>query len=1126
MAIEAKLTVNNEEFKKGLKDAENQASNSMKKISSTSADASSSMGKIANAAKNAADVAKGGMGAVTGILSKMGPYGIAAAAAITLIGGAVAGVIKGIGALTSHLDSVAKSAKSVNMTANAYLSLQHACNRAGLEMQSVLGIINKIDYALNHSADGEKKYRDAFYSIGLSWRDLENMSPEKRLMAINDALSKLKSQGKNMPTEMFNVFGRKDMETLNKMTSEKGFNKFIAEAGALGYTVPQSMIDAAESYQDALGDTKDKLKSMVASMEDIETITKGLTNMWNKLSSIIGKSNGFVPKEYSDQFIGIGDATKDLLTNGRDKLSEREMREIVLNKYRNLLPMAETSQNSKALNASMYMEYERFISSLSGEDLIKEFDAQIKNIDWDEIGDIFKHQLYKILEVNDTRFKENDQSTWVQARRKTPEDNVKQNNRLINSKALDEADYLNKQLVDAQEYYDNISIKKGKLVNVDKEIELIENRLKKALGDQNAELDKEVKHQLKMNAALANAKALQNEIARLNEQGNKSYSAFYADMLGQMGASKQMVEQLFASFEQMGSSDRRSGLISSLNLQYLKNTNPKKDAESIEEYYQRIQELLANSENMLFKKPEDFLEIDPEGFFKAFKGIAQDFEDNNIFAVAVGRQKDDIAKAVAEYNKFAEKNKLKPIEIEIGKYDTATNAKNFDIVSDKIEEMKDFTDKEKQRLNELESRYNDLQQTINDLKTKRAKLLKDLDKASGKDKDNIANEISGINLKLNDINKNEDNIKLIKEYETSIRGIIKKRDELQEKLNKLNQDSPTGESARKAMLGKQIGDLDDKIRAIQKEKDDLDETMAKAQKIFGNAKLIEEFKKNNKEANFQQVVNIKWKFRQDNSDIQNEADILNAEIAGNNDLVDSLRQQAILKKAGIEPTEKNLKLYKDELDATIKLNKELDAAKNKKTLNDKAKDSEADNAMTKATLNKDYNVVSQLERENVLRSIGVDITKENLALYSAYIDRIIQAQREQKKLNLASQMTSDAKSATYTGLEKIGRGEEAAVLKAFDNAQSTLGRNLSTEEGRLVKELAELQYKISNWTMPQQQDDVVQTNDLARRGGFNSSVVVEKNDNSRQILKSVMTMQQLLTTSNTLQDQIRRSLIN
>ena len=105
--------------------------------------------------------------------------------------------------------------------------------------------------------------------------------------------------------------------------------------------------------------------------------------------------------------------------------------------------------------------------------------------------------------------------------------------------------------------------------------------------------------------------------------------------------------------------------------------------------------------------------------------------------------------------------------------------------------------------------------------------------------------------------------------------------------------------------------------------------------------------------------------KQDNSNIQNEADILNAEIAGNNDLVDSLRQQAILKKAGIEPTEKNLKLYKDELDATIKLNKELDAAKNKKTLNDKAKDSEADNAMTKATLNKDYNVVSQLERENV-----------------------------------------------------------------------------------------------------------------------------------------------------------------
>ena len=1094
----------------------------MKKISSTSADASSSMGKIANAAKNAADVAKGGMGAVSGILSKMGPYGIAAAAAITLIGGAVAGVIRGIGALTSHLDSVAKSAKSVNMTASAYLSLQHACNRAGLEMQNVLGIINKIDYALTHSADGEKKYRDAFYSIGLSWRDLENMSPEKRLMAINDALSKLKAQGKNMPTEMFNVFGRKDIQTLNKMTAEGGFNKFIAEAGALGYTVPQSMIDAAESYQDALGDTKDKLKSMVASMEEVETITKSLTSFWNKLSSNIGKSNGYLT-QYTDQFTGIANVTEDVFKNRSNLITNKNKRDILTSLYANDMP-----NNAFDQFGGDFYKYLDYIDKLDPHELEKEFQKQIAKIDFKNLDTAFQDVFFKYAEMVDDRFKANDKNTWVQSKNETFENKEDRRKRIASSQANDNADDLLKQLKDTQDYYDNINNKKGKLVNVDEEIKKIEDELKKALGDQNAELDKEVKHQLKMNAALANTKALQNEINNLREQGNKSFNAFYADMLGQMGASKQMVDQLFTSLSNLnGNGTTRQGknLDYSLNYQYLKKQNPQEANESNEEYYQRIREKLEKT-GLIFKSAEEFLNTAPDEFFEAFKGIAKDFTDNNIFPIPDTKKLEELQEEIKAYNEFAERNGLKPIEIDISKTDTASLTKYYDSVTERIKEMKDAEEKNERELDELESRYNNIQEVLKNLKEKRKRLLDEYANAKGSEKNKIEIEIADINTSISSISKDEDNIKTIEKYEASIRGIIKKRDELQEKLNKLNQDLPTGESARKASLGKQIGDLDDKIKAIQEEKDKLDETMAKAQKIFGNAKLVEEFKKNNKEANFQQVVNIKWKFRQDNSDIQNEADILNAEIAGNNDLVDSLRQQAILKKAGIEPTEKNLELYKAELDATIKLNKELDAAKNKKTLNDKAKDAEADNAMTKATLNKDYNVISQLERENVLRSIGVEITKENLALYSAYIDRIVQAQREQKKLNLASQMTNDAKSATYTGLEKIGRGEEAAVLKAFDNAQSTLGRNLSTEEERLVKELAELQYKIGNWTMPQQQDDVVQTNDLARRGGFNSSVVVEKNDNSRQILKSVMTMQQLLTTSNTLQDQIRRSLIN
>ena len=101
MAIEAKITLNNEEFKKGLKDSERQATSSMKKIGGSSGGAGSVMASIANASKNAADIAAKGFSGVTEALSKMGPYGVAAAAAVTLIGGAATGVLKGVNALAS-----------------------------------------------------------------------------------------------------------------------------------------------------------------------------------------------------------------------------------------------------------------------------------------------------------------------------------------------------------------------------------------------------------------------------------------------------------------------------------------------------------------------------------------------------------------------------------------------------------------------------------------------------------------------------------------------------------------------------------------------------------------------------------------------------------------------------------------------------------------------------------------------------------------------------------------------------------------------------------------------------------------------------------------------------------------
>lgn len=1193
MAIEAKITLNNEEFKKGLKDSERQATSSMKKIGGSSGGAGSLMASIANASKNAADIAAKGFSGVTDVLSKMGPYGAAAAAAVTLIGGAATGVLKGVNALTSRLDGVAKSAKSVNMSANAYLSLQHASSRAGIEMERILGVISKIDYAMSHAESGEKRYRDAFYSIGLSWRDLEHLSPEKRLMAINDALSRLKANGQKMPTEMFSVFEKEDMRTLNKMTSEKDFNRFIAEAEALGYTVPQSMVQAAESYQDSIGDAKDKIQAMIASMESVETITKGLTRLWERISSGIGKSNGYLT-QYTDSFTGIANVTEELMTKNSGLLTQSSKIGILKKIY----AYHDLGKNAFDGHGGDFYRYSDYLDGLDPKGLEREFKRKMGEIDFRNLSEGLQLMLFSYTEKVHKNFKARDKSTWVQRKEASPVEQLKGKREVEASRVEDEAELLNKRLQETLDYYDKANEKKGKLINADSEILKLEERLKKALNDQTASLDANLKHQIRMNAALANAKALQNEISRMKDRSEKGFSAFYVDMLGQMGADKQMLDMYFASDNSVrgGNGDRES-FMTSLNYQLVKQQNPQQANESDDDYARRMHALMVRRMKAggVFKSPKEFLDADPDAFFRAFQGIAEDFSDNRIFRALPDKTKRRINESKRTYAEYAERHglKKKSLDIDVDSIDMSEQARAYDEeVIRGIEAVSESQKREEEELDETEAKYLDIRQRLEKLKKLRESLTEDLMKSSsdrlkpavkdlaeslallsdlkydgdfvrrfdeyvaktgnatfsstadmisslraglidavtkivgsGGELGNIVKEILAVDTKIGDLTFNEETDKVFRKFENSVRGLVKKRDGLQKELDGISGEEPGGAGKRK-LYESQIKALDDRIKAYQDEKTKVEEAMADLQTTFSRSKIAHEFKRHNEDAKIQQEVTVKWKLRQEGADLENEAGALAAEVSGDERKVDLLKQQAILKKAGVTPTKENLRLYRKELDMLTEMNRKLEAAKNFKALSGKADSMGAENRSAKAALNEDYAAQAAIERENVLRSIGVSVTEKNLEVYNEWISRIIAAQQEQRKLNLATKMMASAKDARSSLMEKAGQGAEADSMKAREEARSQLGRELTSDETQRIDELAKLMRNVSDFTLPQQKDDVVYSNELARRGGFSSSVVIDKSDTPRLQLRAQQEIGKTLLESNTLIREIRKCLVN
>ena len=1134
--MEAKLTINVQDYKKGLKDAERQTTQSMNKMTSTTKSATSSIDKMGNAAQAASAAATGGFNGVVGALSKIGPYGKIAAAAIALIGGAVMAVVKTVDHFAQRLNDVAKTAKSVNMTANAYLSLQHACSRAGIQMQNVLTILNKIDYAMIHSAAGEQKYVDAFYKLGIAWEDLEKLSPEKRLMAINDAMTRIKMSGQTMPKELFEIFGRKDMQTLNKMQAEgDNFNKFIAEAGALGYNMPQSAIETAEAYADSIADGKARLEAIVNSMKEMEDITKNISNLWGNIVNKITTSAGFVNKEYRKEFEGIGDAGKRLFTKNSSKLTDVEKREFLHVMYQEAykegvyINVDGDVVNGNSKNALKPDKYNEVLGNMDAESLADHFEKEVKKINWAKIGEETRKQLFSTVAAHDARFDANNQNTWVQKIPESYEDAKSRRERLAQSKANSSVRMLLNQMKQTQEYYDKADTKAGKLLNIDEEILKINNELQKILGDKNAKLDKELENTLRINAALLNQKALQNEINTAQQKNANSFKSFYSGMLSNMGANKQALDQFFESLSNLSSGTydfKNMNLLPSLNWQHLQMHNLQKQGENNKDYYARILKLF-NDKNNLYTSVEDFAKYNPEEFWTAFKRISDEFNENKIDTIFSDEDMNALERAMKLYNDFVAKTKTKPpkIDLDLVNQDSETAAKNYDLITDALKGYEAQMDLELSRVDEIKAQYFEFVKKLDEMKEAHAKLEAKLNDTSltGEERKNLVSKALASAKEIHDFETKNANV--VKAYSTSITRAVEERDKLQVELKKLDEEEPNANSSklRRAVLATRIGELTQQIDAYKNERSELETALTTAQSILTRSKFTSKFKDINKDYQLQHQLETQWQFRQSAENTEMEAKQINAELSHNSKLIDEIQQQILLRKAGIAINEKNLEIYKEEFALIKKANEALKDAKANKAYSDKYISNDIEGRLQRAKAAMDLAEIKHYERLQDLKSMGIDPTPANLAKYQANLDALERQRNKSRNISLMSSLDNQADSMTYSLMEKQGKARQAAILKAVKDAEQQYGP-LSQTQTSMVEKMAELQYSIDKWKMPQAKEDVVYTNDLARRGGFNSSVVVETENISRKQLAAMLKLESLVSDIKTEQARIQQSL--
>ena len=590
----------------------------MNGMSKSAQAASKGVQDIGNAAAQMSGRAGSAISSITSALSKMGPVGIAIGGVFAGVALAIAGVVKAANAVSSKVDNLAKSAKSVDMSANGYIALQHACAAAGVSMDKMLVVIQKVDDAIVKAAEGTKKARDAFYSIGLSWRDLERMTPEQRLIAIIDAMRRLKAEGKTIPSEFRDMIGRRGMAELNKAEKED-FGTLAAEANALGYTISPEAVALAEQYQTTLGNANQKLLATLANMKLMQEAQKTLNDLVENWTSGIGEAGGKVSKEMREfGYVGIGDVVDTnafnldtIKTSGIDTSSLRNM---LYNSYKQ---MSSAELNGLGIKHSVsqgdiQIDW-KSIENLTEEELQKQLLLAIKHLasNGNRLGLSYAVQLDKSF--NGKMVKK------LPVPEKTPEE-------LNYDRAEDSVDDYISSLSKISEKYSADLAALGNIYDAEERIAQIER-------ERNVTLDEELKKRMRLSAEIAKQQSIELQSAKMDERAKTNQSNMYAGILDAAGAlAPGQAKELFNVFNEIGKPQGVNQIVASLNAQL-------KKAE--------------NGGGTLQVNDENWTELSPRMLTHLFKGIADDFSQGNI---STGLNP-SINDSLRGYNEWAKKNK-------------------------------------------------------------------------------------------------------------------------------------------------------------------------------------------------------------------------------------------------------------------------------------------------------------------------------------------------------------------------------------------------------------------------------------------------------------------------------------
>jgi hypothetical protein len=201
------------------------------------------------------------------VLSKIGP---------AVIGAFSIGAVVNFGkSLVTMASQIHDTAEQLGISTTAVQELKYAAGQTGTSFEEVTKGIDKLSKNLQ---DGTKATRDIVKSLGLSFEDLKNKSPDEAFTAIAEAIKQVPDPMRQTQIAM-ELFGKAGAQLLPAI--KEGLVNLRDEAHRVGAVLDTDAINALESFGDKWDQTMDRAKA--SSAVAIIDISRGFTGMFEDL---------------------------------------------------------------------------------------------------------------------------------------------------------------------------------------------------------------------------------------------------------------------------------------------------------------------------------------------------------------------------------------------------------------------------------------------------------------------------------------------------------------------------------------------------------------------------------------------------------------------------------------------------------------------------------------------------------------------------------------------------------------------------------------------------------------------------------------------------------------------------